>query len=247
MNQLWPRLTPGGGRQLLEEFIEGPYVAPKSATEHPLQTFAATGGSRVTPKTVGDLAAAVEEVARQHGYPDLSPSAQRIAFDRQAAEEIFDFMDVTAFEASQPGVWTFLAVVAMPGITRWRFGYENRERWIASDLTRHMFARLWWQAFTFGLPGDGGQVDYRLLRSLSESDLNQLTERRSIGGNHRLARAVAAELAAHPKRGRATIRHLARRLRRLTAFVDFAGVSDYDVQMLVRSAVQEAVDSHSAG
>lgn len=247
MNQLWPRLSAGGGRQLLEELVESGEAFQAGANVHPLQTFAATGGSRVTPKTVTALADIIDEIARRKGYPDASPSADRIAFDREAAEAIFGFMDVTAFEASQPGVWTFLSVVAMPEITQWRFGFDNRERWIASDLTRHMFARLWWQAFTFGQPILGGGVDYRLLRSLSESDLNQLTERRSLGGNHRLARAVAAELAAHPKRGRAIIRHVARKLRRLGAFIDFASLSDNDIRATVRTALLDAVESQSSG
>lgn len=241
MNQLWPRLGPGVARLILEELSDNPQLPLIGATAHTSQTFAATGGSRVTPKIVSNLVNNLDNVARGHGYPAPAAPAERIAFDREAAEAMYDFMEVTAFEVSQPGMWTFLSVVAMPDITRWRFGFENRERWIASDLTRHMFARLWWQAFTFGVPQSGGGVDYRLLRSLSESDLNQLTERRSIGGNQRLARIVAAELVTHPTRRRATIRHLARKLRRLNAFVDFAGLGDDEIQELVRVAVVDAV------
>lgn len=240
MNQLWPRLAPGAARLVFEELIENPQLPLAGAATHASQTFAATGGGRVTPKIVSSLVSKVDDVARTHGYPTPSTPSQRIAFDRQAAEVIYEFMDVTAFEASQPGVWTFLSVVAMPDITRWRFGFENQERWIASDLTRHMFARLWWQAFTFGIPESDGGVNYTLLRSLSESDLNQLTERRSIGGNQRLARIVAAELLSHPARRRATIRHLSQKLRRLSVFVDFAGLGEDELKDLVSVALRDA-------
>lgn len=244
MNQLWPRLASSAARQIFDDLEENSATSPVGATSHPLQTFAATGGSRVTPKMVGDLTDVLAEIASRYGFPNNSPVADRIAFDREAAEEISGMMAITAFEASQPGVWTFLALVAMPDITLWRFGFNNRERWVASDLTRHMFSRLWWQAFTFGQPCDG-RVDFQLLHSLSESDLNQLTERRSIGGNHRLARAVARELDAHPKRGRATVRHVARKLRRLSAFIDFAGLSEGDLDALVGVTVLEALQSQA--
>ncbi|MET8462784.1 hypothetical protein [Micromonospora zamorensis] len=49
---------------------------------------------------------------------------------------------------------------------------------MATDLTRHTWAWLWWQAVVFAR-------HEQILVVLSESDLNQLLERRSIGGNPR--------------------------------------------------------------
>jgi len=52
-------------------------------------------------------------------------------------------------EAGNRDVWSFTALVALPHLTRWRFVTRNRERWLASDLTRHTWARLWWQVTVF--------------------------------------------------------------------------------------------------
>lgn len=235
MNQLWPRLGSATALVDYEEILNARHSLKESATNHLQQTFAATGGTRVTSQTIADLAAAVETVANACGYPRSATPQMRVAFDRAAAAVLYNDMNITAFEASQPGIWTFLAVVAMPNITQWRFGIDNVERWIASDLTRHMFARLWWQAFTFGVPADDGSTSYQLLNELSESDLNQLTERKSIGGNHRLARVVAAELIASSGSRRQFVRELAPKLRRLIPFIDFSAVSDDELRQLVQA------------
>ena len=92
-------------------------------------------------------------------------------------------MDLSWAEAGNRGVWSFVSLIALPHPTAWRFGTRNIERWIASDLTRHTWARLWWQAVVF-------ENELDLPNALTESDLNQLLERRSIGGDARLVRAL---------------------------------------------------------
>lgn len=161
-----------------------------------------------------------------------------------AAETVHKTMNITAVEAATRGVWSFLSVVAMPDITQWRFPNRNVERWIATDLTRHMFARLWWQATTFVVVTEAGH-DYSLLRSLSESDLNQITERRSIAGVTPLARSiarVALDLGSTDSR-RAVFREAVPRLRRLMAFVDFATLSDDQLDDRVRSVFGAAASA----
>ncbi len=113
-----------------------------------------------------------------------------------------------------------MSLVLLPHLTMWRFGTGNRERWVATDLTRHTWARLWWQATVFA-----GQED--LLNAMSESDLNQLLERRRIGGDPRLvcclARAVVAAPTDVPRRF--VIRDSTRRLRRWLAFLDASALN----------------------
>ncbi|HEY9264081.1 MAG TPA: DUF6339 family protein [Mycobacterium sp.] len=128
----------------------------------------------------------------------------------------------------------------MPDLTRWRFGSDrNPERWIATDLTRHTWSRAWWQGTLFA-----GHLE--LLDELTESDLNQILERRVIGGDARLATEIARAVLDVEKTGsvsrRALIRDTTARLRRRLAFVDARALSDDDVEDMCRGIAQESLN-----
>lgn len=231
MTQLWPQQSPASARTLYEA-IET--ASPTDADSHPDQVFAATGGSRIQPVEVARLRGALETLADEHGLREEPSPSGKIRFDRAAAPVIRHHMDITCFEATQPGVWNFLATVAMPRLTHARFGLRNRERWLASDLTRHMFSRLWWQSYTFGVILADGSIDHGLLSLLSESDLNQLTERRSIGGIPRLAQEVARQyLETDPAGRRDAIRRVTRTINRSTPFLALDTLTDADLRDFV--------------
>jgi hypothetical protein len=239
MNELWPRMSGPLARASFEQLggMGIRELAASSRADHPQETFAATGGVRARPGDIERFAKAVRDTAMEFGYPERAGDQDRIAFDRAAAEVVYRAMTVTTVEASNRGVWNFLAVVVMPDVTQWRFGRDNVERWVATDLTRHMFSRLWWQALTFGSPTEVGGIDFSLLRRLSESDLNQLTERRSIGGNPRLARALARAVLESDAARREVIREVTPKLRRRLAFIDFSSLSDSQIDDQIRSLI----------
>lgn len=244
MTQLWPRLGPSPARTAYHGLRRRtvPELAADARPAHDRVTYAATGGRRVTPTEITTLVEDLRHAAAEFGYPVPAEDAERIGFDRAAAEILYARMDLTAVEAAHNSIWNFLALVAAPDIVLWRWtGSTNVERWICTDRTRHMFARLWWQALTFDTPHGDGRPDHTLLRSLSESDLNQITERRSIAGNPRLAQAVARLLAAAPAetRRRDLLRSITPRLRRRLAFIDFSVLTDEQLDDHLRVLSQE--------
>jgi hypothetical protein len=190
----------------------------------------------VSAKRIRELIDAVSTLAGEYGFPEAARNDARISFDRDAAKVIRGQLDLSWAEAGNRDLWSFLSLVALPHVTMWRFGAGNKERWIATDLTRHTWARLWWQAVVFA----GHE---HILAALSESDLNQLLERRSIGGDPRLVREMAravAELAANAPR-RPVIRDVTARLRRYLAFLDVRALSDQQVRELCRALMNETV------
>lgn len=244
MTQLWPRLGPASARTIYHGLRRRTTteLATDARPTHDRVTYAATGGSRVAPTEIAALTDDLRRAATEFGYPVPAEDTERIAFDRAAAEILYARMNLTAVEAAHNGIWNFLALVAAPDLVLWRWtGSTNVERWICTDRTRHMFARLWWQALTFDTPTGDGRPDHSLLRSLSESDLNQITERRSIAGNPRLAQAVARLLVAAPAetRRRDLLRTITPRLRRRLAFLDFSVLTDEQLDDHLRVLAQE--------
>ncbi len=162
MTELWPHLPEVVAARLHQNLESG--RTPEPAVGHDDQVWAPVG-ARVHPKRIHVLIDAMTKLAEDHGYPSAAGPDTRVAFDRVAAPLIREHMDLAWAEAGNRELWSFTSLVALPHVTMWRFGATNRERWVASDLTRHTWARLWWQAVVFA-----GRND--VLAALSESDLN---------------------------------------------------------------------------
>ncbi|WP_031035167.1 DUF6339 family protein, partial [Streptomyces sp. NRRL WC-3725] len=86
-------------------------------------------------------------------------------------------------EAVAGDLWAFLSLVVLPDVSAWRFADLHRDRVLGTDVTRHVFGRLWWRAHLL-YDEDGGREDlYASLSVLNESDFDQIYARRtSIGG-----------------------------------------------------------------
>lgn len=202
---------------------------------HPNQVYSPVG-AHVSDETVQALIDDLTSIAENYGYPGTSLPRQRVEFDRSAARKLLESMHITWAEAGSTRLWSFVSLIALPHLTWWRFGPDNDERWIATDLTRHTWARLWWQAVVF--------KDHEgLLDQLSESDLNQLLERRVIGGDPRLARSLAQAIiiaVGEEAKRRALIRDVTKRMRRILAFVDALSLDDEQVLALCSELVAES-------
>lgn len=209
--------------------------SPGPRNRHPDQVYSPIG-AHVADETVQALIDDLTLIAKEYGYPGRSSPTQRVEFDRAAARKLLDSMRITWADAGNPRLWSFVSLIALSHLTWWRFGPDNDERWIATDLTRHTWARLWWQAVVF-------KGHEELLDQLSESDLNQLLERRVIGGDPRLARCLAQAIVTgvgEEAKRRALIRDVTKRMRRLLAFVDALVLDDEQVSVLCATLVAES-------
>ncbi len=229
----WPQLT---NRVALVEYeaVSEALAAVEPRTHHPQQVYSPIGG-HVTEEEIQSLIDVLTGTAKEFGYPGDVSGRTRVLFDRVAARKLLELMQITWADAGNPRIWSFVSLVALPHLTRWRFGTGNEQRWIASDLTRHTWARLWWQATVFRNRED-------LLDELSESDLNQLLERRVIGGDPRLALCLAeAILGYNPDVKRRTlIRDVTKRMRRRLAFIDALALTGGQLQELCTELVSES-------
>lgn len=230
----WPQIPVSIAEIEYQRILDSPDT-PKPCNRHPDQTYSPVG-ARIDDASVQRLIDQMTELAISHGYPSQVSPDDRVRFDRRAATVLRDHMTVTWAEAGSARLWSFLSLVALPHLTQWRFGNENRERWIATDLTRHTWARLWWQAVIF-------QNHQELLNRLKESELNQLLERRSIGGDSRLVAIFANAVLNNGAKvnRRRLIRDATKRLRRILAFVDPLALNDAQLEHLCASVVTDSV------
>jgi hypothetical protein len=247
---LYPRLTPLAARARLTEHTGKSADALRRVAEprHPDMYYAATGGEPAGIAHLDRLADTLRQTVTDYGYPDTVTDATRhTAADRALASAMIDTMQLRPAEAASKDLWTFLAVQLVPDVVAWRWhGATSDQRWICTDITRHALGRLWWQAYTLGTTTADGRTDTLLLQRLSESDLNQLFERRTIGGRPALARAIARsvtdpDLVPQHIARRRVIRDVTKRVRRLLPFTLFLTLDDQRLQARIDDVTRESV------
>lgn len=246
MSVLWPRLERTVAATVLDRLqgLNPEEIQSAPALFHPAQTFASTGGVRAGEGELGRLREGIVEVASDFGFPN--PGGDLVGFDRTMAVRLLELMPMAQAEALVRPVWSFAALVLAPDVTHWRFvatrrASWNAERWVCTDRTRHMFARLWWQARQLAIPREG-RLDASLLQGLSESELNHLTERTSIGGCGPLVRALARavlELPVHD-RNRDVVRLGAMLLLRRCGVVDPYSLADEELHSIAKQMLDQA-------
>ncbi|MFF1412820.1 DUF6339 family protein [Streptomyces sp. NPDC058289] len=248
MTTLYPRLSDVEGRMRLDliRTLDVHALAGESRLDHP-KVYAPTGGIPASRAHLEDVAAAIRRCAKGFGYPDGIGSTTR-GFDRALAAVVFEDTDMAPAEAAAPEVWTYMATLLVPDVVMWRWQPKNNdERWIGRGLVRHTFGRLWWQAYALGVP-DGDGRDYALLDTLSETDLNQIFERRSIGGTPPLARALVSALADARVAGsgvprREVVRDVTKRVCRLVPFTSFLSLDEPQIRGRMHDVVTESLEA----
>ncbi|WP_433191508.1 DUF6339 family protein [Actinoallomurus sp. CA-150999] len=251
MTTLYPRLSDAEGRILLKRIRlqDVDTLARDARLEHP-KIYAPTGGIPASRERLEAVADAIRQCAKAYGYPHYIDDATG-GFDRALAAVVFEDTDMAPAEAAAPEVWTYMATRLVPDVVMWRWQpKQNDKRWIGRGLVRHTFGRLWWQAYALGVPAGDGR-DYALLNSLSEADLNQIFERRSIGGTPPLAQALVSELAdtrvaASGLPRRAVVRDVTKRVSRLIPFTSFLALDEPQIRMRLHDVVTESLTALAA-
>ncbi|GGV31622.1 hypothetical protein GCM10010277_15440 [Streptomyces longisporoflavus] len=245
MALLYPRLLAGQAKPLHQQYKEMPLpdLAELVAYRHESAVYVATGGDRITESQLRDLRALVLETAKRAGFPEESSRAARARFDLDLAALLHGKMDLMPAEAASGDVWAFLALILLPDVAYWRYPRPPGDRVVASDLTRHVFGRLWWRAH---LVRDSAALEpYAALDILGEAAFDQIYARRkALGGSPHLVRNILHAWAAVDLHGlpeRDVLRDFLKRLLRLAPFVIFEALADADLRAELSAVVDESV------
>lgn len=193
-NRLCPRLpwTASEARWTLVATMSVAEMAKASDTMHENAIFAATGGRRVEEPELGRLRAAIVEAASRYGYPESLGTEAKGTFDVECARTLHDRLDINSGEAARDEMWSFIGLVLLPDVARWRFPAAGKERFQGG--VRNTFQRLWWRARVLH---NAGHVDpYHLLAELTEDALVGIMERPGISSNRKVALRIGLELVA---------------------------------------------------
>jgi hypothetical protein len=250
---LYPQLPEPVADQLAQRLGRLDNLAAKgaAAVDHPDVFYSPTGGRRAMQSDVSSLRASIVSIAKANGYPSGGAEEGWARFDSEAAAALHSTMDISANEASRPGVWAFMTCVLLCDIVRWRFpgGATGtpKERFLFGR--RNALLRLWRRAFILGDPQHEDR--YYLLRALGEDELVQIMERPFLAGTGPLARAVGRELLSAAARDasvprRHLIREAQKYIRRLASFVAFDSLDPEVLNGMVRGVFEQVAQAAAA-
>lgn len=251
MSFLYPRLLTEQAKPLFSEYqdLTIAELSCRVATTHESAVYVATGGDRVSADRLHELRDGVLDLAKQAGFPDDSDRVRNAAFDQQLAALLHAEMGMVPAEAASRDVWAFLALIVLPDVAFWRYPHPPKDRVLGTDLTRHVFGRLWWRAQLVRSPDD--PQPYRALEILGEAAFDQIYARRAaLGGSPHLVRAILRvwkDLDLAGLNERDTLRDFLKRLLRLAPFVLFDGIQEQALDDELRSVAQESVDAQRLG
>ncbi|GGT91286.1 DNA cytosine methyltransferase [Streptomyces lateritius] len=247
MSFLYPRLLAPQARTLFEELrtLTLRELGDRAALTHESSVYVATGGDRVRVERLRELRANVVDLAKHAGFPDAADRTRNTEFDLRLAALLHSEMGMVPAEAASRDVWAFLALVLLPDVAFWRYPNPPRDRILGTDLTRHVFGRLWWRAQLVRSSGDPDP--YSALSILGEAAFDQIYARRAaLGGSPHTVRAILhvwKELDLRGRNERETLRDFLKRLLRLAPFVLFDGIDGAALEQELRAVALESVEA----
>lgn len=245
MSFLYPRLLTDQAKPLFEDYrhLTVAELASRVGATHDSAVYVATGGDRVSEAELIKLRVLVVDLAKETGFPEESSRAQNAEFDIRLAELLHAETGMVPAEAASRDVWAFLGLVLLPDVAYWRYPQPPKDRVLGTDLTRHVFGRLWWRAQLVHSSAD--PEPYGALKILGEAAFDQIYARRAaLGASPHMVKGILRvwnELDLRGLNERNTLRDFLKRLLRLAPFVLFDGIEEKALDSELLAVAQESV------
>jgi hypothetical protein len=242
---LYPRLLPSRARALAAEYrdLEPTDLSARWTTHDESAVFVATGGTRVSEDKLAHLRGLVVDLAKESGFPAGHSVEQRGSFDLTLARMLHREMRIAPAEAAAGDVWAFLALIVLADVAKWRYPRLVGDRVLGTDLTRHVFGRMWWRAQLVYTPSDPDP--YAALHVLGEAAFDQIYARRNaLGGSPHLIKSIlkvwdSLDFKSLPERD--ILRDFLKRLLRLAPLVSFDTVDETALREELVNVAREAI------
>lgn len=233
--------------------------------------YTPTGGAVIDPSTLEQLRQEMLQIASLYGYPSTISNAGD--FDAHMSQWLHENMNIRPSEACRDGVWSFIGLMLIPEISRWRFPGKDatvESRFLGNARgIKNTLGRLWWRAeYLYQEPGSfsyRGLLDrispqerllltdepYGLVRILNEDELVQVTERPFLAGNRAFCRAIArAHIIAYSRSttGRRSdlLRESIKKLLRMGGILAFEALEEHDLFHVLLEVFEQCASSLEA-
>lgn len=244
MTLLYPRLLAGQAILLHRDYqaMNLQDLTSRAAFQHDSAVYTATGGDRAREKELDRLRSTVLAAAKRAGFQETPGSTDRATFDLEVAELLHREAGLAPAEAAAGDVWAFMALVLLPDVAYWRYPRPPGDRVLGTDITRHVFGRLWWRAH---LVHDPNAADpYEALGVLGEAAFDQIYARRkALGGSPSLVRAILLTWRELDRTGldeREVLRDFLKRLLRLATFINFEALEETQLRAELGAVAEES-------
>jgi len=171
--------------------------------------YVPTGGQIINDENLEKLRNNIVEKAKEYGFPSTSQKSF-LDFEFEVAKILSNWPYLwidgePSGESFRNDFWSFLAIVLMPDIVCWRWGFppdgEPKKSWSIRFIGggRNAFQRIFRRIISLDR-GPNHEDRYGLIRELKEDDFSNILERTSLGSNSRIAIPLAEEYLAMRKR-----------------------------------------------
>ena len=206
--------------------------------------YAPTGGAHLPEAVLSDVRETLLAVASESGFPDQRSRDGAAAFDASGARKLYEELPISPGEAARSDAWSFLTILVLPDIARWRFPKAGSERFIGG--VRNSFQRLWWRAHVF--QDRFADDPFHLLKELDEDTMVGIMERPGISSNPRLAlelglAAVVLSEKVPKQRLEDARRDALKRVRQRIPLVCFDALGDEVLRSQISTIFEEAAAS----
>lgn len=139
------RLTPAGRPLIGEAFLKG----EREFSVNDLRPYLESTGISVELSPIDDK---VDEIMGRGEYSDPKYKRYDHEIDAELAPVIHEVLDLSRRQASDPGIWHYLAVIEYSTLVRYRWRYTGEdameEKFLkaGADIYSNAIHRLWWIA-----------------------------------------------------------------------------------------------------
>ena len=171
--------------------------------------YVPTGGRIINDENLEKLRNNVLEKAKEYGFPSTNQKSF-LEFEYEVAKILSNWSYLwidgePSGESFRNDFWSYLAIVLMPDIVSWRWGFppegEPTKSWSVRFIGggRNAFQRIFRRILSLDR-GPSHEDRFGLIRELKEDDFSNILERTSLGSNSRIAIPLAEEYLAMRQR-----------------------------------------------